>query len=84
MLTGALNLNLPSGTNCYNGMIDGTIISFNRGIEWSFINVGSSTCNLSNATNHYVWGSLSINAGTSARFFTKISTVNDAVSYRIA
>ena len=65
-------------------MLDGTIISLNRGFEWSFINVGSSTCNLSNATNHSVWGSLSINAGTSARFFTKISTVNVAVSYRIA
>ena len=62
----------------------GQLYLFNRGFEWSFINVGSSTCNLSNATNHSVWGSLSINAGTSARFFTNISTVNVAVSYRIA
>ena len=65
-------------------MLDGAIISFNRGFEWSFINVGSSTCNLSAATNHSIWGSLCSNAGTSARFLTKISTANIAVSYRIA
>ena len=65
-------------------MLDGTSISFNRGFEWSIFNVGSSTCNLSSATNHSIWGNLSINPGTSARYFTKTPTANIAVSYRIA
>ena len=80
ILTGALNFNLPSGNSSYAGMIEGTIISFKWGFEWSSINVGSSPCNLASATNHSVWGSLSMNAGTSARFFTKVSAVNVAVS----
>jgi hypothetical protein len=52
-------------------------------IDWTFINTGNQTVTITQATGHTLVGTMTIAAGGSASFRTRISAANTAITYRL-
>jgi hypothetical protein len=81
-ISSGLTLTLPSGNAINTGM---PTVGYNRGFQWSVINLSSSTGNIimgSTAGHSYV-GNATLNTNASYRFLTVLTTVDTAITYRI-
>ena len=84
--TGNTIFTVPSGTAVYQAVNTVLTSYLNKSFEWSIINIGVYTFNLSSATvtGHTIIGNPTIVAGVSGRFITRLTAVNVAITYRIA
>ena len=77
---------VPTGTAVYQAV--NTVLSsfLNKSFEWSIINLGVYTFNLSSAafTGHTIIGNPTVLSNVSARCVTRLTAVNVAITYRIA
>jgi hypothetical protein len=83
----AITLTLPTGALTHTGLTGGNLMTLliNQGFEWSFINTGTFGATIAASTNHSIlMGSAVVAPATSARFLTRITAKDIAVTYRIA
>jgi len=75
------NLTLPTGT-----LMDTNITSMSAGtaIEWSLINTGTANAVLLAGTGHTTVGNMTIAAGVSAMFRSRMTAANTFITYRVA
>jgi hypothetical protein len=79
---GSLNYTLDTGAN----MDANTLLDTYMGIEWTIINLsgGGNDIEVVASAGHTVTGEMTVSAGTSARFFSRKTTADTFVTYRIA
>jgi hypothetical protein len=68
---------VPSGTTT-NG-----VVATGYAVDWTFINTGDQTVTITQAANHTLVGTMTIAAGASASFRTRVSATNTAITYRL-
>jgi hypothetical protein len=86
--TAAITLTLPTGANTHTGLTGGNSVTvlINQGFEWSYINTGTAGATIAaSATGHAIlMASAVVAPGISARFLTRITAKDTAVTYRIS
>jgi hypothetical protein len=75
--TGPRAPTVPSGTTT-NG-----VVATGYAVDWTFINTGDQTVTITQAANHTLVGTMTIAAGASASFRTRVSATNTAITYRL-
>ena len=77
----ASTLTLPTGTAVYN-----SLLTFDKSIDFSVINTGTGTgtVTITETTGHTAVGNKLISTNASARFRTRLTALNIAITYRIS